>query len=176
MNADHARSAGGRRANGFSLIEILVVLAIFAVATAIVMPGSARMLDQTTSHAVFFEFQQQILVLRREAIRTGVPLEVVEAGERRPSSAAAGDQPSPLDPGLGAAGPIDLAAPETRRTLTLRGDWNYTLAGPIEISEGGACSPSTANLLNGDTVVMTLHSGEADCRFIRVVPRVAPQA
>ena len=69
---------------GYTLIEVLVVLAIFALSTAIIMPSTARMLDQTTSHAVFFEFQRQISDLRREANRTGEPLRVVDPSMPRP--------------------------------------------------------------------------------------------
>lgn len=68
----------GRSRAGYTLIEVLVVLAIFALSTAIIMPSTARMLDQTTAHAVFFEFQRQMSDLRREANRTGEPVRVVD--------------------------------------------------------------------------------------------------
>lgn len=136
---------GGRA--GFSLIEILVVLAIFALATAIVMPGTSRMLDQATSHAVFFEFQRQISDLRREANRTGVAIRVVDPA-------------------------VDIApsAQSEVRQIALREPWRYTLAPALEIEGGGACSAASANLIRGDTVIMTLRSDGSSCRFIRVVP------
>ena len=126
---------------GYTLIEVLVVLAIFALSTAIIMPSTARMLDQTTSHAVFFEFQRQISDLRREANRTGMPLRV-----------------------------IDPSMPKTEddRVLELRAPWRYTLAPALDIAEGGGCSTVSANLINQDRVVMTLRTDDGTCRFIRL--------
>lgn len=126
---------------GYTLIEVLVVLAIFALSTAIIMPSTARMLDQTTSHAVFFEFQRQISDLRREANRTGEPLRVVD-----PSMPRTGDD----------------------RLLELRAPWRYTLAPALDIAEGGGCSTVSANLINQDRVVMTLRTDDGTCRFIRL--------
>ena len=59
-------------------MEILVVLAVIGLGTALIMPSSARMLDQATSHAVFFEFQRDVSDLRREANRTGIALSIVD--------------------------------------------------------------------------------------------------
>lgn len=134
------------RRQGFSLLEILVVLAIFGIATAIIMPSTARMLDQAMSHAVFFEFQRQVSDLRRESSRTGVAIRV-------------------KDPEV-----IQTIDPTVDRTLSLRSPWRYTMAPALEIAEGGACSAASANLIRDDTVVMTLRSAGTDCRFIRVIP------
>ena len=126
---------------GYTLIEVLVVLAIFALSTAIIMPSTARMLDQTTSHAVFFEFQRQVSDLRREANRTGEPVRIVDPSMPRVD----GD-----------------------RLLELRTPWRYTLAPALDIAEGGACSTVSANLINHDRVVMTLRTDNGTCRFIRL--------
>lgn len=128
-------------------MEILVVLAIFALAVAVVMPSTSRMLDQATAHAVFFEFQRQVSDLRREANRTGQAIRLIDPAARP----AEGD-----------------------RTVTLRDPWRYTLAPPLDIAAGGACSPATANLLKDDMVVMTLRADDADCRFIRQATAAAP--
>lgn len=138
-----------RSRDGFSLMEILVVLVIFALSTAIIMPSTSRMLDQATAHAVFFEFQLQVSDLRREANRTGVAIRLVD-----PS------MPPPLSEG--------------DRTLELRAPWRYTVAPALLIAEGGSCSPTTANLVNGDTVVMTLRSYDATCQFIRLQTAAGP--
>ncbi|QYF86438.1 Tfp pilus assembly protein FimT/FimU [Brevundimonas sp. PAMC22021] len=145
---------------GFSLIEILVVLAIFAMSAAVIMPSTSRMLDQASSHAVFFEFQKQISDFRREANRTGVALRVAD-----PEAALATNRVG--------AGSLE---PETdaSRTVTLRSPWRYTLAPALDIEAGGACSAATANLINGDRVVMTLRTAEGDCRFIRLQTGAAP--
>lgn len=127
--------------SGFSLIEVLVVLVIFALSTAIIMPSTARMLDQTTAHAVFFEFQRQVSDLRRESNRTGEPLTVLEPGMPQ------GDE---------------------ARTLNLREPWRYTLVPALEINEGGVCNAVSANLVLEDRVVMSLRSTKGDCRFEQV--------
>lgn len=123
-------------------MEMLVVLALFSLATAIIMPSTSRMLDQATAHAVFFEFQRDVSALRREVNRTGNPIRLI-------------DPAATPDAGQG------------DRTIRLRQPWRYTMAPALEIEEGGACGPSTVNILNGDTVVMTLHTQDFTCRFIR---------
>lgn len=139
---------------GFSLMEILVVLAIFGLATAIIMPSTSRMLDQAMSHAVFFEFQRQVSDLRREASRTGVAIRIAD-----PEAAAA----------------ASTEGETTDRVLTLRSPWRYTMAPALEIAEGGACSPTSVNLARDDVVVMTLRSSGTDCRFTRLIPAAPRQ-
>lgn len=134
---------------GFSLIEILIVLTVMALATAIIMPGMSRMLDQATAHAVFFEFQRDVANMRREASRTGEPLRLI-------------------DP----ATPLDVAAGDRR--IVLRTPWRYTIAPAMDIAEGGVCAPTTVNLLTGDRLVMTLRSDTPDCRFMRLQTTAAP--
>ena len=135
------RRADPRRA-GVTLIEILVVLAIMGMAAAVIMPSTSRMMDQATSHAVFFEFQRQVSELRRQANRSGDDLRLIDP-------AMTGD-PLPGD-----------------RTVTLRAPWTYTVAPAMEIAEGGVCAPASVNLLKGEEVVMSLRSRNADCQFIR---------
>jgi len=144
IRADRRPRALEARA-GYSLIEILVVLAIMGLSTAVIMPSTSRMMDQATSHAVFFEFQREVSELRREANRTGLPLRLVDP---------VAPQPSDSDDGM------------TRR-IELRRPWSYTLAPSLDIQDGGRCSVSTANLVRDSTVIMTLRTTEGDCRFIR---------
>ncbi len=136
--ADSGQRLSGR--DGYSLMEILVVLAIFALSSAIIMPSTSRMLDQTTAHAVFFEFQRQVSDLRREANRTGEPVRII-------------------DPSMTPA--------EGDRVLELRTSWRYTLAPALDIAEGGGCGSVSANLIHQDRVVMTLRTDDGGCRFIR---------
>ena len=67
--------AGGA---GFSVLEMLIVLVVIALAVAIVMPRGAAMLDQATAHSVFFDFQRQVSDLRLKAYRSEAPLVVAE--------------------------------------------------------------------------------------------------
>lgn len=121
-----------------------MVLAIIALATAIILPSGGRLLDQTLAQAVFFEFQRDVLQLRREANRTDSALTLLSGS----------------------------AAPEgsTQRVLTLREGWSYALTPALAIDEAGACAPTEAVLTRNGTVIMNLRVGGADCRFIRYLP------
>lgn len=134
---------------GFSLIEILVVLAIFALSTAVVMPGMSRMLDQATAHAVFFEFQRQVSDLRREVSRTGIPVRLVDPAAEEP-------------------------LPDGDHVVTLRSPWRYTMAPALTIGEGGVCGNTSVNLVTDDRVVMTLKAEGGGCQFIRQQIKAAP--
>lgn len=130
---------------GFSLMEILVVLAIFALSTALIMPSTARMLDQTTGHAVFFEFQRQVSDLRREANRTGQAIRIIDPAQYNPSRAD--------DDGA--------------RVIELREPWTYRLEPTLDIAEGGICTSASVDLLNRDKVVMSVRTRDGTCRFVR---------
>lgn len=132
------------------------MLALIGLGTALIMPSSARMLDQATAHAVFFEFQRQISEYRREANRTGLPIRVIENSS--PASAA---------------GPV--ASEDEVRVVQLRTPWRYTLAPSLEIESGGRCSAASANLVKDDRVVMTLRTTAGDCRFLRLAGDLNPR-
>lgn len=137
----HRLAGEGRQ--GFSLMEVLVVLVIFALATSVAMPSMSRMLDQTMSHAVFFEFQRQISDLRREASRTGLPITVADlevAGRRA-------DDDEPV------------------RTLNLRQDWTYSLSPSLLIEAGGRCGSTSVRLMHQERMVMKLETEDGTCRF-----------
>lgn len=126
-----------------TLLELMIVLALFALATAIVMPNTAKMMDQATSHAVFFEFQRDVSALRREANRTGMGLRLVDP------QAVADDV-------------------NGDRKIRLRQPWTYTIAPALDIREGGICGTAAVNLVNGDRPVMNLRSEDGKCGFIRL--------
>ncbi len=141
------RSISRRARAGYSLIEILVVLAIIALATAVIMPNGARLLDQAVAQSVFFELQRDLLELRREANRTQSAILLRSASEREADA-----------PG---------------RVLTMRPGWSYDFAPSLEIDEAGSCSPSEI-ILSGDTgVVLNLRVSGRDCRLIRYLPAAA---
>jgi prepilin-type N-terminal cleavage/methylation domain-containing protein len=128
---------------GFSILEMLVVLAIMALAVALVMPRATLMIDRMTAHAVFFDFQRRVLDLRREAYANQRPISLYDDVE------AAGHDPQ-------------------GRALILRAQWTYRLARPVRISEGGACRADEVEILKAGRPVMRLAPGGGDCRFIRL--------
>jgi prepilin-type N-terminal cleavage/methylation domain-containing protein len=132
-----------RAARGYTLLEMLVVLAIMALAVAFIAPRGEAMLDQMTAHAVFFDFQRQVSDLRREAYasQSGVGL--------RGSDDA--------DPSLARA-----------RAIPLRAGWTYRLTQPIAISDGGACAGGNVELLKYGRPIMHLAMADRACHFIRL--------
>lgn len=128
------------RKAGYSVLEVLIVLAIMAMASAIVMPRGLAMLDRVMTHVVFFELQREVSDLRREAYRTESPVVV-------------------------AADPV-AAAPGTK-VLTLPKAWSYRLNRPLLITAGGVCETVVAEVLRDGTPVMHLVSDDQSCRFIR---------
>jgi prepilin-type N-terminal cleavage/methylation domain-containing protein len=138
-----AASSGAGSNAGYSLLEMLIVLAIMAVAMAIVVPRGAVMMDRVVTHAVFFDFQRQMSDLRRDAFNSQSPLTVY------------------------ASGGVDPQDPQGR-AIPLRASWSYRLARPIRISEGGACSPTSAEILRAGQVIMHLNMADQTCHFIRL--------
>jgi prepilin-type N-terminal cleavage/methylation domain-containing protein len=135
--------AAGKAKGGYTLIEMLIVLAIMALAVAIVAPRGEAMLDQMTEHAVFFDFQRQMSDLRREAYASQTPVAVRAADDADPRDASA-------------------------RVLALRSGWTYRLDRPIEISAGGLCTPAAVEVLKAGQPVMHLTADDAACHFIRL--------
>ena len=128
------------------------MLAIMAVATGLLMPSGARMLDQATAHAVFFELQREVNDLRRQASRSGEPVIVA-------STRIVPDELREAEPTDGATNAIRLALPET---------WTYEVEPELRISDAGACQPTTARLFRGDEEIMLLRMADQSCRFTRL--------
>jgi prepilin-type N-terminal cleavage/methylation domain-containing protein len=127
---------------GYTLLEMLIVLAIMALAVAIVLPRGEAALDQMTAHAVFFDFQRQLSDLRREAYASQTPVWVRGGDDQDPRDTAA-------------------------RVLLLRAGWTYRLDRPIAITAGGLCSPAAVEVLKSGHPVMHLTAADAACHFIR---------
>ncbi|WP_082584752.1 type II secretion system protein [Caulobacter sp. Root655] len=146
-----ARVSRGRRGSraGFSLLEMLIVLAIMALAVALVMPRGAVLLDRMTAQTVFFDFQRQVGALRRDAADGQASLLLVDS-----------------DAYLGAQARFDGRA--TLRVVDLGPGWTYRLTRPIAINEGGACANAGVTLMRDGKPIMHLAPAEAPCRFTRL--------
>jgi prepilin-type N-terminal cleavage/methylation domain-containing protein len=127
---------------GYTLLEMLIVLAIMALAIAIVLPRGEAALDQMTAHAVFFDFQRQISDLRRQAYVSQTPAAVRGSDDADPAHVRA-------------------------VALPLRAGWTYRLDRPISISAGGACTPAAVEVLRAGRPVMRLAAADAACHFLR---------
>jgi prepilin-type N-terminal cleavage/methylation domain-containing protein len=138
-------AAGDSRTAGYSLIEMLIVIAIIAITSAIALPRAAGALDQVISHTVFFEFQRQVSALRAEAFRDEKLISIVT-----PDAVT-----TPSDDQI------------ERVALALRSGWTYELSGPFLISPGASCSNLDVDLVNQKRSIIHLESRGHDCRFIR---------
>jgi len=137
------RPMAARLKAGYSLMEMLIVLAIMAIAIAVVMPRGQAMLDGMTAHAVFFDFQRQVLDLRRDAYATQTPTAVKSSDDADPADALA-------------------------RVVPLRSQWSYRLERPIAVTAGGVCTPAAVEVLKSGRPVMHLTMGDQACHFIRL--------
>lgn len=151
------RQLGGRA--GFSLLEVLIALAIMALGATLVLVRSSGAVAQVTDHAVFFDFQREVSDLRRDAWRTQAPVVVYapRAGE-----------PSDTPPGQDAASdalPTDAAAV----TLDLKPGWTYRLSQPLRIEASGRCRNVEVDLMEKGRARVHLVSQDNACHFIRTV-------
>ena len=137
------RLGAARLKAGFSLMEMLIVLAIMAIAIALVMPRGQAMLDGMTAHAVFFDFQRQMLDVRREAYATQTPTTVRSSNDSDPGDAA-------------------------DRVIPLRSQWSYHLERPITVSAGGVCTQAAVEVRKSGRTIMRLTTSDQACHFIRL--------
>jgi prepilin-type N-terminal cleavage/methylation domain-containing protein len=141
------------RRRGYSLFEIMIVLAIMALAMAVVMPRAAAALDQVVAHTVFFDFQRQLLDLRTKAFNTNNQIVVLSSPTKDGQSAEV------LNP--------ELANIAQMERIALRTGWTYQLAAPLRISPGGICTRTDVDLFNAGHKIMHLESDNDGCRLVR---------
>lgn len=131
---------------GFTLLEMMLVIALMALAAVLVLPNMSRLISRTTSQTVFFDFQRQATELRARAYRERQALLLVSSGEFVDDAEA---DPSPAE--------IQFLDPA----------WSYRLSQPMVISAGGVCSPATASIFQDGALALTLQAGP-DCKFLQV--------
>jgi prepilin-type N-terminal cleavage/methylation domain-containing protein len=127
---------------GYSVLEVLVVLAIMALAVALVMPRGALMIDRMTAHAVFFDFPARVLDLRRQAYADQAPIVLYD---------------DPAAPGAILAGGCWPCAPSGPTAWPSR--CGSAKAGP---------AGTTRRDPEGGPSVMRLAPRAGECRFIRL--------
>jgi prepilin-type N-terminal cleavage/methylation domain-containing protein len=138
---------------GYSLLEMVIALAIMGLAAALIVPRGAAALDQVVVHSVFFDFQRQISDLRATAF----------ADQRTYDLVSSQGAPQPQ---------IVIMALETSNsaknvTIALRAGWQYRVSQPIRISSGGLCSGGAVDLINLQHVAAHLETHDGKCHFLR---------
>ena len=139
---------------GYSLLEMVIALAIMGLAAALIVPRGAAALDQVVVHSVFFDFQRQVSDLRATAF----------ADQRSYDLVSSQGAPPPQ---------VVILAPETSNstenvTISLRAGWQYRVSQPIRISSGGRCSAGAVELINLQHVAAHLETHDGACHFLRI--------
>jgi len=153
-----------RAKSGYSLLEMMIVLAIISLSVAMVMPRMGAALDQVVVHTLQFEMQRQVSTLRRRAY-----LEQTDLWLSEQALPAAQD----LDPTGQAAAP-ELTGPQKQWVaITLPKTWKAAYATPIQFKSSGQCTVSDIEVssLGKTSIRLTLNQ---DCQLIRTYsPRPA---
>lgn len=146
-----ARPRTGRRAEankaGFTLLEMLFVLAIMGMAAAMVLPRIGAQMDQAVANTEAFKFQQQVLDLRRQTFHEEQGLTVVSSGELAADS--------------------DADPPQAE--IQLGQGWSYKLSAPLTIDAGGVCSTADVEIYDRNRLAARLQGAGASCLFPRMV-------
>ena len=169
--ASHAAAAGPRSPRGFTLLELLVVLALVGIVTAIAFPNLERLYDSVTREADRDYILDQFAGLGRRAMHRGRNYAVFGAGGAG-DAATATLSPESAEEGLEGA-PPDFAASAhgdyERYAIDLPEGWEIRLDPPLVIRANGVCLGAGLTLL---------HRGEAEPRIELEPPwcRVDPDA
>ena len=139
-------AARGRR--GYSLLEIMIVLAIMSVAIAIMVPRAGAALDQVVVHTVQFDLQRQISDQRRNAFVSQIDsgLQIISIGDPLPHDVS--------------PNPIKIALVQVPK------GWNASLESRAILKASGQCTPTRIHLssLGKRPIHMALND---DCQLIR---------
>jgi prepilin-type N-terminal cleavage/methylation domain-containing protein len=118
----HRPAAGTARSAGFTLIEVLIALAIISMMAAVVVPGLARRLDAAFSDADLQQARASARLLPARVATLGIDLTL---------DAAALDKPLP-DGNL----PLDIPL-----------GWKAKIESPARLSRSGTCDAGSLVLL-----------------------------
>lgn len=130
---------------GFTLLEVLLALAVAALAASLAVPSIVRALDSNADQRAAFHFQRLVMDRRAEALREERPVMLVSTGQQADQS----DEDGPIV-----------------YEMKLDDGWTYRLAQPLTVSPRGLCDPAEADLLYQNRPRVRLH-GAANCTFTR---------
>lgn len=125
-----------RSAAGFTLIEILVTLAILALAASLVGPGLLATLDAASRKSALIALDEELRLARAQAVRLGEPLEATTQ--------------EPLE------GQWRIGLPE---------GWRLSADPPIRFAADGACAGARVTLTR-NTSRMEVQLAAPRCRVV----------
>jgi prepilin-type N-terminal cleavage/methylation domain-containing protein len=129
--------------SGFTLLEMLFVLAIMAMTAALAVPRIEQVLASNADRGAAFQFQRLTLDLRANAYHQERALNVVATGQFKDDDPDA--DPAPAE-------------------IKLEDGWSYRLGGPLTISPRGLCDATTVDLYFKGQPRERL-TGAVDCSF-----------
>jgi prepilin-type N-terminal cleavage/methylation domain-containing protein len=143
--ASQAPRRGSRPAAkaGFTLLEMLLVLAIMGLTMAMVATGIQQAISSSADRSQVFHFERLALDLRATAYHQEQAVSVVGTGQFKDDDPDADPKPA---------------------EIKLDDGWSYSLSAPMGISGRGLCDLVTADLSYHGQPRMRLHSA-ADCSF-----------
>jgi len=136
----------GRRLTraGYSLLEIMIVLAIMAATVSIMLPRAGAALDQVVVHTLQFDLQRQVSDLRREAFLN-------KTRQRLVLAAASVGLPQP--------------DPHEARAVLPKG-WTASLDKDVLFLPSGVCTPASLRLSSLGKAAIRMTVTE-NCQLIR---------
>lgn len=142
-----ARAGGGRR--GFTLVEILLVLALIGLMGSVLIGGAARLLDTNKEvdpeSALLSLFQK----MRGQSVETGQIVELVQLPEQKGFLwGADGLETLPVRPG----GPrVTIIKAQTGRASLIGGQMVEEPLERVRFYPDGSCDPLRVEVRKGDT-------------------------
>lgn len=112
--------------SGYSLLEIMIVLAIMTVSVSIMAPRAGAALDQVVVHTIQFDLQRQVSDLRRRAFVNQTALDLAVGPQK-------GGRPGPR---------LEVGA------ASLPAGWEARLEDRVQLNPNGLCTPTRIHLSN----------------------------
>lgn len=145
---------------GFTLLEMLIVLALIALASGLAFTAAGKALDSNITHTEVYNFQRQLLDLRAQAYRDDRTYELRASNDEDAIAAAqrlADRAAGVLTDNDGDGEEDDLPSPFPV-SIQLRDQYGYTLSEPLTLSPDGSCNGVTITILK-DTKPVSILNG-----------------
>lgn len=180
----HVNLLAPQKGTGFSMVELMTVLAVAAILLGLAIPSFAELIQNQKASATVNDFLSAIQLTRSEAIRRGVRVDLVPVSdtwatgwtifidEDGDQKAGAGEQiiytHAPVPPGMSVSSaltdqsPLYLAYTGTGRSRTNLADGQQPQYGSFTFELGNQRRKIVLNAL-GRPRVCSLKPGEASC-------------